>query len=629
MAEWQQLFNDFHWLRPWWLLALPLGALLLWLGRNRMALGDWSKVIDPRWLPLMLESGGESNSNQRARLWLWLLALTLASLALAGPTWQQLPQPLHRDQSALVVLLDLSPSMAAQDIKPDRITRARFKLQDILQQRNEGQTALVVYGGSAHLVTPLTDDSATIVSQLPVLTPQLISTPGSNTEAAFDLALKTLKNSGVSGGDLLLISDGVAASARRYIQQTLRGTGLRLSILGVGSEQGAPIPLGDGSFAKDSGGNIVMPKLSRQPLAQLAQSNGGQYSDLTADNRDLELLLAHIDNVTQSPLGQQREQLERTFDSWHDQGYWLALLLLPLALLAFRKGLVACLLLAPLLTLLPSTPAQADDNTSLPERLSRQLPDFLKTPDQRGQDAFRNQQYEQAAEQFRSPQWRGSAAYRQGDYQTALEAFQQDSSADGLYNQGNALAQLGELDKAIDAYNQALQKNPQHQDAAANKALVEQLKQQQQNQPQESDSHQDNESEKSESKDSETQDGESQQQDSEQSDSQQNNEDSDSSDSRSADSQDSESQNSESQNTDSQDKEQQQKSEQQTPDGEPEQQSDQQPAQDTSQQNSDEEAERAMEQFLRKVPDNPGAFLKEKFRRQQQRQQPQRQPERW
>ncbi|MGS2722408.1 vWA domain-containing protein [Porticoccus sp. GXU_MW_L64] len=611
MAEWQQILTDFHWLRPWWLLALPFGILLLWLGRNGASAGDWGKVIDPRWLPLMLESRGQPTAKRRSYLGLWILALTLACLALAGPTWQQLPQPLHRDQSALVVMLDLSPSMAAQDIKPDRITRARFKLQDILQQRNEGQTALIVYAGSAHLVTPLTDDNATIASQLAVLTPALLSAPGSNTEAAFDLALKILKNSGVSGGDLLLISDGVAASARTYIQQQLRGSGLRLSILGVGSEQGAPIPLADGSFAKDSGGNIVMPTLSRQPLAQLAQNNGGQYSDLTADSRDLELLLGHINSATGSPLGQQRQQLERTFDSWHDQGYWLALLLLPLALLAFRKGLVACLLLAPLLGLVlglvPSTSVQADDKPSLPERFSRQLPDFLKTPDQRGQDAFRNQQYEQAAEQFRSPQWRGSAAYRQGDYRTALEAFQQDNSADGLYNQGNALARLGELDKAIDAYNQALQKNPQHQNATANKALLEQLKQQQQQeQSQDSGSPQDNQSENSES-----QNDESQQQDAEKNNSEQQN-------------------NNESDQQNQQQQQNEQQNEQQSTDGEPSQQDDQQqPSQGTSQKNSDEEAERAMEQFLRKVPDNPGAFLKEKFRRQQQRQQPQQQPERW
>ncbi|MCV6604697.1 MAG: VWA domain-containing protein, partial [Porticoccaceae bacterium] len=206
MLEWQQFVSDFHFLRPWWLLAFPLGVALLWLGRKRMAMGDWAKAIDPRWLPFMVESSGDSPR----RLWPWVFSLICAATALAGPSWQQLPQPLHQQQSALVILLDLSPSMLSEDLKPNRITRARYKLRDILEQRKAGQTALIVYGGSAHVVTPLTDDNATIISQLAVLDPNLMSTPGSNTEAAVDLAKTILDNGGIQSADLLLVSDGVA-----------------------------------------------------------------------------------------------------------------------------------------------------------------------------------------------------------------------------------------------------------------------------------------------------------------------------------------------------------------------------------------------------------------------------------
>ncbi|MCV6605097.1 MAG: tetratricopeptide repeat protein, partial [Porticoccaceae bacterium] len=414
--------------------------------------------------------------------------------------------------------------------------------------------------------------------------------------------------------------------ASSYIGKELIGTNLRLSVLGVGTDQGAPIPLADGSFAKDSGGNIVMPRLDRTPLLELARRHSGQYSDLSADNSDLERLLTHMNAPLQS-LNTQHKQLDRNFDSWHDQGYWLALLLLPLVVLAFRKGLVACLLLAPILVSQPSS----GEEQQVEKTITSQLPNFLKTPDQRGQQAFQQQQFDAARQQFSSPQWRGSAAYRQGDYQAALEAFQQDNSANGLYNQGNALARLGEFDKAIEAYDKALEKDPDLQDAAANKELLEQLKQQQQNQQGEDhqkgqdQSDSDSEQQNSESENPESENSEQESQQNSQQESQQN--------SQPDQQQDSQQQNSDqSQNENQQPEDGSEDQQQQSPEpGEQEQQEkdEQQPSQGASQQNSDEEAEQAMEQFLRKVPDDPGAFLREKFRRQQQRQKRQPQPERW
>ncbi|UTW45705.1 VWA domain-containing protein [bacterium SCSIO 12696] len=614
-----ELLANFHLLRPWWLLAIPVGIALLWLSRKRLSSGDWAKVIDARWLPFMVESA----TARKHQLWPWITALIIAAVALSGPTWQQLPQPLHKDQGALVILLDLSPSMQAQDLKPNRITRARYKLRDILQQRKQGQTALIVYSANAHVVTPLTDDTATIVSQLPVLTPSLLSPAGSNTEAALDLALQLLRNSRITRGDLLLITDGVASKARTHIYQALRGSDYRLSVLALGTEQGAPIALPDGGFAKDRDGNIVIPRLDRPPLIQLAQRNSGQYSDLAADNRDIDALMAHISSAQSSPFELQRETLQRTFDSWHDQGYWLALLLLPLVVLAFRRGAVTVLMVAPLITLGSVQPSHADEADTRPPGFE-QLPDVLQTPDQRGQKAFREKRFEDAAEAFQSPQWRGSAAYRAGDYKTALEAFQQDDSATGLYNQGNALAQLGQLEEAIKRYEQALAKDPNLSAAAANKALVEQAQKQQQQQSQQDEGHEGS-GDQQQGEDSSGSPQQSQQDSPSESegDSQQQSNPQQSS----ADDQQGE-QSPDQQGQPSED--QQQASEQNSSEGEQQPGNEEQkPVAGSSSDNSDEEAERAMEQFLRKVPDDPGAFLREKFRRQQQRQQRQNQPERW
>ena len=626
-------------------MAIPVVLALLWWSRSNSPLGSWAKVIDPRWLPFMLAS----KEYQQRRQWPWAVAVVIAALALSGPTWQQLPQPLHKTQAALVVLLDLSPSMQAQDLKPDRITRARHKLRDILQQRKEGQTALVVYGGSAHVVTPLTDDTATIVSQLSVLHPNLINTPGSNIEQAMALAEQLLANSGYNSGDLLLITDGIEQDAAKNLRQQLRGQSLRLSILGLGTTGGAPIPMTAGGFAKDRSGNIVVAKLERQPLLQLTRRHNGQYTDLTADDRDLQLLQGVFDTPIDNPLGQQGRQLERTFDDWRDRGYWLALLLLPAMILAFRRGLLACLLVAPMLV---SEPLRAAGKKPHQNAVQRLVQNAFQTRDQQGRQAFQQQQFQRAQQAFENSNWKGSAAYRNGDFEAALAEFEKDSSATGLYNQGNALAQLGKLDQAIDAYRQALQQNPDFEDAAANKKTVEELKKQQQSQQnspggdqQQSDRDPNSDRQKPGDQQSQQDSQEGSQQDSQQGseqDAQQNPQQPDGEQQSRPDQGQQTDQQQNSGDSSRQDQSQQNQSQQnqsrQQSAGQPgdREQSPQQAAQQAQAADTEkEQADRAMEQFLRKVPDNPGAFLREKFRHQQrqsQRQNPSQRktsPQRW
>ena len=155
--------QDFHFLYPWWLLLLLPLALLLWQLRRRRGAGDgaWSKLVDPLLQPYVIVQG---EAAQRDRSWLLAaLAGIIAILALAGPAWKKQPQPVHRLQSPLVILLDLSASMYAQDIKPSRLTRARFELSDLLEARREGQTGLIVFAGDAFAVTPLTEDNLSLI----------------------------------------------------------------------------------------------------------------------------------------------------------------------------------------------------------------------------------------------------------------------------------------------------------------------------------------------------------------------------------------------------------------------------------------------------------------------------------
>ena len=586
-------FSQLHLLRPLALLGLipALIAVALDQWRKRSA-GNWEKIINPALLPYLMQ--GESNKKQRGMLWV-LLAWIIACLALAGPSWQQLPQPVHKKDAALILIMDLSPSMLAEDVKPSRLERARYKLIDILKNRSEGFSALVVYGGAAYTLTPLTEDSNTIISLVPVLHPTLLPEYGSNTEDAIETALELAINGGYQQGDLLLITDEVSQSAFNSIQSMISKAGkFRLSILGVGTQQGAPIPTGAGGFAKDRNGAIIIPKLSPASLQMLAQNNGGIYAGMSADDSDIEALLA----TTEELFPDATKELERSFDLWDDQGFWLAFLLLPIIVLSFRKGNIAMILLAPLLF---SDPASA---------LGWQ--DLWKTADQQASEALANGDAAAAQSLFKNPEWRGSAAYKAGDYETAINQFVDFDDADSHYNRGNALAHSGDLDAAIEAYDQALALNPEMEDAQANKELLEQLKQQQEQQQQDSDSSDDSEdsdSEQSQDQDSQSQDSESQDQQSQ---------DQQQSDSQESEAKQGETEQSEEERQREQEEQQRQEQKAQEPAKEPAKEPAEEPIKEPTKELSEAEkqAQKELEQWLRRVPDDPGGLLREKFRYQ-------------
>lgn len=466
------LLTAFHFLRPLWLLLLPLLVLLsLWLRHcHHSSNNAWQTLIRPELLTHLLER----QPSRRSR---WPLAALccgwiLALLALAGPTWEKLPQPLYSQQDALVLILDLSPSMRAQDLKPDRLTLARHRLTDLIRARTEGQTGLIVYAGDAHLLAPISDDRQTLLTLVPGLSPEIMPIRGSQTEAAIDTALRLFDAAGHPRGQIILLTDGVTATARRNINERLRDQPYSLSILGIGTPEGAPIPLRDGSFAKDSQGVIQLAKLDPRALAELALRHGGIYQNLSYDGSDIAALTAHLQRSPASALDPGAQQkLERDFDLWHEAGPWLVLLLLPLAALSHRRGW-----LLTLVFLLPLTPQPAQ---------AFEWQDLWQTPDQQAEKRFQQGDIPGAAELFESPEWRGSALYRAEQFEQAAEQFDRSDSPRAHYNRGNALARGDKLDEALQAYEQALARDPEFDAARANQQLVQKLLKQQQEQEQE------------------------------------------------------------------------------------------------------------------------------------------------
>jgi len=455
-----------HLMRPEYLWALAPAALLaLFLWRLRDQSGGWSRVISPELLPHLV--GSDPGTRQRNLAPLALLFWALAVFAAAGPSWQKIPQPVHQKQDALVLVLDLSYSMTAADLAPSRIDRVRQKLLDLLSLRREGQTGLIAYAGDAHIVTPLTDDTPTIANLLPALHPTIMPVPGSEPTGAVEQAIALLRSAGIRQGRILLLTDGIRDSDRGELTELFADSPVHLSVMGIGTATGAPLPLPRGGFLKDENGAIVTPALTEIELRELAEDTGGRYMRMQIDNSDFEYLLAE----SPTTLPEQTLALDRSADTWEDQGYWLLLLLLPPALMLFRRGWLVCLMPLLLLPTAPTAEAGLWD-------------DLWLTHDQQGQRALRAEDATNAADLFENPDWAGTAAYRAGDYEKAAERFADTDSADAWYNRGNALARAGQLDEAIEAYRESLQRKPGQADARENLELLEKLKQQQQQQQQ-------------------------------------------------------------------------------------------------------------------------------------------------
>ncbi|MCG8609022.1 MAG: VWA domain-containing protein, partial [Pseudomonadales bacterium] len=232
-----EFISNFHFLRPDWLWFIIPSLIIPWLISKGQTSNSWQKVIAPEFLQY-LNVSGRKTLKSKSGLPLMLFAILIA-LALAGPTWQKTEIPARKSADNLVVLLDLSLSMYAEDLQPSRLIRAKQKLQDLLKLRREGNTALIVYAGDAHSVTPLTDDVKTIELLLSDLEPMYMPEGGSEPGQAVRMAKDFLSRAPADNGRILLITDEIAPDQVQEIIDLAGAT--PIDVLGVGTTTGAPI----------------------------------------------------------------------------------------------------------------------------------------------------------------------------------------------------------------------------------------------------------------------------------------------------------------------------------------------------------------------------------------------------
>ncbi|WP_077045457.1 tetratricopeptide repeat protein [Pseudomonas sp. KK4] len=443
-----------YWFRPWWLLLLPLLGWLLWqLWHRQKRAGRWQMILPPAFHAVLLRGGSGRDSKLP---WIALgVAWLLTVLALLGPSWQRVEQLSQKPADPLVVILELTPQMLATDVAPNRLEQARRKLFDLLQSRSDAQTAIVVYAGSAHTLVPLSDDLSTSRNLVDALKPSLMPEAGHRADLAVAKALTLLEQAALGDGRILLIGSSLTDHERQGIRQALRGKSTQFLMLGIGTAEGAPITQEDGSFLKDDQGAILVPHLDEPSLKAFADDLDGRYRHARLSDSDLRGL-----GLLDGPRSLRSDGQTLRLDTWADQGYWLLLPLLLLAACAGRRGWLLCL---PLLLALPQ-PSYAFD-----------FQDLWLRPDQRGQHLLKQKRPAEAAQHFDDHQWQGVALYEAGDYSGAAQRFAEGNDASAHYNRGNALAKSGDLEAALDAYEQALERQPDLRPALTNKALVESL----------------------------------------------------------------------------------------------------------------------------------------------------------
>ena len=420
-------FQDFHFLRPWWLLGLIIpAAVYVFTYKNSQIQSAWQKVCDKNLLDyLLIKNNG--TKGYKASVSAALITLFLV-MALAGPTWLKKENPALSVENPVMILLNMSGEMWNKDVSPSRIERAKYVIKDLTKSLKNTESGLIVYSKEPFMITPLTEDTSLIDNIMSALQLDIMPQDGDRLDRAIELAVSRMQKTGLPHGNLIVITSNV---------------GERFDAALTGASQ-----------ASDAGFDVNIVNISKttnDKLQMVADKGNGLYLNY---QQSLAPLIQKINDITAKEIKQSKNMQT----VWEDMGWYLLWLPALLFLFSFRRG--AFVIIWGCFFNIYTAEAS-----------------WFLNDNQEALHDFEKQNYAEAAEKFTDTQWKGAAAYKNGDYEAAYENFLQKTDATALYNQGNALAKGGKIAEAIKKYEEALQKQPDFADAKFN---LEYLKKQQQ-----------------------------------------------------------------------------------------------------------------------------------------------------
>ena len=434
-------WQDFHFLRPYWLIGLILPVLIYLKSYSQQkAESAWIKVCDENLLDfLLIKSNGEK------RKWPMIsavVAVLFLVVALAGPTWSKKSNPALSVENPVMIMLNMSGDMWQKDVSPSRIERAKYVIKDLVKTLKNTESGLIVYSKEPFMITPLTEDAAIIDNLLPALEMNIMPENGDRLDRAIDLAVERMQEAALPSGNIVVLTANVGERFDAALESASKAAaaGYDVDIVNMNSQ-------------------------NNDKLKMVAEKGRGLYISY---NKGLDLLIKKINDITAKEI----KQSQNMQTVWNDMGWYFLWLPALLLLGYFRRGLLVIVVMF----LLFGQPVQAS---------------WFLNDNQEALKNFKEQNYGAAAEKFTDTQWKASAAYKSGDYDAAFKNFAKGNDVTALYNQGNALAKGGKIDEAIKKYEEVLQQKPDFEDAKFNlEYLKKQQKQNNQNQSKNNDNKQ-------------------------------------------------------------------------------------------------------------------------------------------
>ena len=460
--------DHFQFLRPdflWLFLFLPL--VFLFNRQTGIVSSSWEKVCDAPILKYLL--GDEKKASiKKQSFWLYL-AFLFAVIALAGPSFNEKPQPSVKKEMPLMVVLDLSSDMNRTDVRPSRLERAKIEISEILQKTKVSPSGLVVYTYEPFLISPLAEDGAIITNLFKAVSSNIMPVGGNRADRALAFAASKLKDGGYTQGNILLVSADVPLAFEDALKETEKAfsQGFKTSVYAISSKE-------------------------NEKLKDLAKTGGGVYTGVQYASSEKLVNFLKINSAAAD------QQKETTVNVPVDNGWAFCFVVAFCMLWLFRKGLFV-LLFAVLL----SEPVYAG---------------FFFNNNQEGAIFFKAREYEKAASKFENEDWKAAAHYKAKNYPAAIEILKNKKDVTSMYNLGNALAKGGKIGEAIQAYEKVLQIDPNHDDAKFNLEYLKKLmkdqqqKQNNKNQDKENQNKKNNENKNNQNENNGEQQGSAQQQ---------------------------------------------------------------------------------------------------------------------